>query len=72
MMSSVPEEVNPTDPEYEAERGRVPLWLDAAVVRLLATTCICGQPDGSGRHEQFCEHVRWRADAALHKAGLKH
>ena len=67
----MPENVNPTDATYEAERGRVALWLHADVVRLLAKRCICGQPDGSGRHEQFCEHVRWRADAALHKAGLK-
>ena len=30
------DEVNPIDPEYEAERGRVALWLDAEVARLLA------------------------------------
>ena len=52
--------VNPTDPAYEIEQGRVPLWLDASVVRRLAKACICGQPDGSGRHERFCSHVRWR------------
>ena len=67
----MPNKVNPTDPDYESERGRVALWLDADVVRLLAKRCICGQRDGSGRHEQFCQHVRSRADAALHKAGLK-
>ena len=36
--------MNRTDPAYEAERGRVPLWLHADVVRPLAKRCICGQP----------------------------
>ena len=63
------EDVEPTDPDYEAERGRVPVWLDAYAVRAL-TKCVC-DPDQSGRHERYCLHVQWRAEVALHKAGLK-
>lgn len=59
----------PTDPAQEA-RGRIPVWLDVDDVRVLALTCICHR-DAAGRCTTWCLRTRLRANAALHKAGLK-
>jgi hypothetical protein len=63
-------EVAPTDPEREASLGRVALWLDAEDLRWLARHCCC-PPDASEEQRQRCARLRFRASAALHKAGVE-
>jgi len=65
----VNEEIEPTDPTREQELGRVALWLDSEDLRWLATHCEC-PPDASDEQIERCARVRFRASAALHKAGL--
>lgn len=61
--------IQETDPSAEAAAGRVALWLDAEDLRWLAQRCGC--VDSTPRDEQDrCARVRFRANAALHKAGL--
>ena len=67
-MPDVKEPV-PTDPEREASLGRVALWLDADDLRWLARHCCC-PPDASEEQRERCARLRFRANAALHKAGL--
>ena len=62
-------EVEPSDPDREQELGRVALWLDPADLRWLSTRCDC-PPDASEEQKERCGRVRFRASAALHKAGL--
>ena len=62
-------EVTPTDPQREEELGRAALWLDPADLRWLARHCCC-PADASEDQRQRCARVRFRASAALHKAGL--
>jgi hypothetical protein len=62
-------EVTPTDPEREAELGRVALWLDISDLRWLARHCCC-QVDATEEQRQRCARLRFRASAALHKGGL--
>ncbi len=67
-MPDVKESV-PTDPEREAGLGRVALWLDAEDLRWLARHCCCPL-DASEEQRQRCARLRFRANAALHKAGI--
>lgn len=59
-----------TDPRQEIGLGRVALWLDAEDLRWLANHCAC---DDSTPIEikQRCGRIRFRANSALDKAGLK-
>ena len=62
-------ETEPTDADREAARGRVALWLDPDDLRWLSRHCGC-PPDASEEQRQRCARLRFRAGAALHKAGL--
>ena len=62
-------EAVPTDPRREAELGRVALWLDPEDLRWLSRHCCC-PPDATEEQRQRCGRLRFRAGAALHKAGL--
>jgi hypothetical protein len=62
-------EAEPTDPAREEELGRVALWLEPEDLRWLASRCDC-PPDASEEQQEQCARVRFRASAALHKAGL--
>ena len=61
--------MQPTDESAEREKGRVPLWLDPADLEWLSTRCAC-PPDASEEQTARCARVRFRARAALHKAGF--
>ncbi len=61
------EGVTPTDPQREAARGRVALWLDPIDLRWPAHHCC--PPDANEEQRERCARVRFRASAALHKAG---
>ena len=63
-------EIASTDPSREADLGRVALWLDVEDLRWLATRCTCDDATPEAEREQ-CGRIRFRANAALHKAGLK-
>jgi len=59
----------PTDPECEADLGRVALWLDPDDLRWLSRHCCC--PAGATEEQRRrCARLRFRASAALPKAGL--
>lgn len=69
-MTGSPKPIKPTNPSHEAEAGRLALWLDLEDLRWLASNCGC--TDVNLDHvEERCGRVRFRANAALHKAGLK-
>lgn len=61
--------VQPTDPGYEVAEGRVVFWLDPEHIRWIADHCLCGR-GAAGPHAIECEYIRFRAQTALHKAGL--
>jgi hypothetical protein len=63
-------EIAPTGPEREASLGRIALWLDVDDLRWLARHCCC-PADASEEQRQRCARLRFRANAALHKAGLE-
>jgi hypothetical protein len=65
----VAREIAPTDPEREITLGRVALWLDPEDLRWLSKHCCC-PPDANEEQRQRCLRLRFRAGAALHKAGL--
>lgn len=60
----------PTNPDEEKAKGRIALWLDPADVEWLASHCCC-PPNASEEVKERCARVRFRASAALHKAGLR-
>ena len=62
--------VQPTDESAEQTKGRVALWLDPEDLRWLSQHCCCS-PDAEKTLTERCARVRFRANAALHKAGLK-
>ncbi len=62
-------EIIPTDPEEEKAKGRVALWLDPEDIRWLAAHCSCSEDEPEENRER-CARIRFRASAALHKAGL--
>jgi hypothetical protein len=58
-----------TDQKYEQDKGRVALWLAPDDIRWLSRHCCC--PDGAPKEAtDRCVRIRFRASAALHKAGL--
>jgi len=62
-------DIVPTNPEQETAKGRIALWLAPEDVRWLASNCSCA--DSASREEsERCARIRFRANAALHKAGL--
>jgi len=61
--------VIPTDAEREQELDRIALWLDPDDLRWLARHCCC-PADATHEQRQRCGRLRFRAAAALHKAGL--
>jgi len=65
----MPENPKPTIPADEIEKGRVALWLDPDDIRFLATNCACTD-ETPGENRDRCARIRFRARAALHKAGL--
>jgi hypothetical protein len=65
----VERETTPTDTGYEQGKGRVALWLDPDDLRWLSRHCCC--PEGASKEvTDRCARIRFRAHAALHKAGL--
>ena len=69
-MDEMSDGVTPTDPKREEALGRIALWLDPADVQWIADNDICGLGP-KGRHTPQCGRIRWKAESALHKAGLK-
>ncbi|MGW2421750.1 hypothetical protein ACWC0C_21275 [Streptomyces sp. NPDC001709] len=61
-------EAVPTDPQAEADRGRVALWLDPDDLRWLARHSCCPE-DADQEAKDRCSRLRFRASAALHKGG---
>jgi hypothetical protein len=59
----------PTGPEREQALGRIAVWLDPEDARWLAGHCCCPD-DASDEQTDRCARLRFRAAAALHKAGL--
>ena len=70
IVQTVPtDSPTPTNADAEAAAGRVALWLDPSDLRWLSGRCSC--TDETPTEEQdTCARVRFRANAALHKAGL--
>jgi hypothetical protein len=62
--------ITPTEPDEEIEKGRVALWLDPADLDWLSRQCFCTDVTPEVEKDR-CGRVRFRANAALHKAGLK-
>ena len=62
--------VEPTDPGREASLGRIALWLDPEDAQWLSKHCCC-PPDADEEQMKRCGRIRFRAAAALHKAGLE-
>ncbi len=61
-------EIEPTNPQAEADRGRVPLWLDPSDLAWLARHCCC-PVDATEDEKDRCGRLRFRSSAALHKHG---
>jgi len=59
----------PTDPAREAALGRIALWLEPEDLRWLAARCRCGD-DATEVERERCARIRFRANAALHKAAV--
>ncbi|WP_406673657.1 hypothetical protein WBK31_32765 [Nonomuraea sp. N2-4H] len=66
----MPNNAEPTEPDREQALGRVALWLDPDDLRWLAGHCCC-PADATEETRDRCLRLRFRAGAALHKAGLK-
>ena len=60
----------PTDPAAEIAAGRVALWLDQEDLEWLASHCSCDDSTPEAERDR-CARIRFRANAALHKAGRK-
>ncbi len=61
--------VTPTDANREQAKGRIALWLDPEDLRWLSQHCCC-PGDAPNEITSRCARLRFRARAALHKAGL--
>jgi hypothetical protein len=59
----------PTDPERELAKARIAVWLDVEDVRWIVDNDLC--PRDAGHHDLHCQRIRFRADVALDKMGLK-
>ncbi|BCB75958.1 hypothetical protein GCM10022251_55400 [Phytohabitans flavus] len=66
----MPRAVEPTDGERERGLGRIALWLSPEDLGWLASQCGCTEATADEDKER-CGRVRFRASAALHKAGQK-
>jgi hypothetical protein len=66
----MPQPSEPTDPDREASLGRIALWLSPEDLQWLASHCACDDLTADDERER-CARVRFRASAALHKAGEK-
>tara|TARA_R110000803_G_scaffold55814_5_gene112862 strand:- start:387 stop:602 length:216 start_codon:yes stop_codon:yes gene_type:complete len=64
----MPKKIEPTNPEREAELGRIALWLDVEDLTWLSQRCTCKE-DTPIEDRDMCGRMRFRARAALHKAG---
>lgn len=62
-------EIQPTDPDREKSLGRVALWLGTADLVWLSKHCCCPE-DAPAEQRERCARIRFRAGAALHKAGI--
>jgi len=62
-------DVTPTDNDAERAKGRVAFWLDPSDLKWLSQRCDCPE-DASEEQRERCSRIRFRAQAALHKAGL--
>ncbi len=58
-----------TNREDELAKGRVALWLDLEDLAYLSKHCCCSE-DADTTQTERCGRIRFRASAALHKAGL--
>ena len=58
-----------TDATYEGAQGRLPLWLSVEDLQWLAGHCCCTDSSSAEERER-CGRLRFRASAALHKAGV--
>ena len=61
--------IKPTNDDAEREIGRVALWLDPSDLDWLSKRCDCSE-DADADQRERCARIRFRARAALHKAGL--
>jgi hypothetical protein len=66
----MPTHPEPTDPGREAALGRIALWLDPEDLTWLGSHCAC-TADTPMEERERCGRIRFRANAALHKAGQK-
>lgn len=63
-------EITPTDSLKEKEMGRIALWLEPSDLEWLSQHCPCGK-DATDAEIERCGRIRFRASAALHKAGIR-
>jgi hypothetical protein len=66
----MPKPIKPTNPEEEIQKGRIAVWLDPQDIEWLFGHCCCSK----GAEKEVtdrCLRIRFRASAALHKAGAK-
>lgn len=70
LMTDSSKPIKPTDHSSEFEQGRLALWLDVEDLRWLAANCSCTDSTPDDARER-CGRIRFRANAALYKAGLK-
>ncbi|MGW4944414.1 hypothetical protein ACWEOZ_22810 [Actinoplanes sp. NPDC004185] len=64
----MPKALEPTDPAREAALDRIALWLSPEDLRWVASHCTCTDATAENDRET-CGRIRFRANAALHKAG---
>ena len=59
-----------TDTYDERAKGRVALWLEPTDLEYLSKHCCCPEGADAAQTER-CGRIRFRANAALQKAGLR-
>ena len=64
----MPKPPEASDPEREAGLGRIALWLNPEDLQWLASQCACIDTTPDDERDR-CARIRFRASAALHKAG---
>jgi hypothetical protein len=64
----MPNDVSPTDPDYEQQQGRIALWLAPDDLRWLARHLASLEP-ASSEETDLIARIRFRIAAALHRAG---
>ena len=63
--------MKPSDPNKEAEKGRVALWLDPNDIRFLLTEWRKIPDSVPDEVSESWSRIAFRASSALHKIGLK-